>query len=178
MITKICIAFILVLAVLAIIIALQPSEFHVTRSATMTAFPEMVFNQVNDLKNWEAWSPWAKMDPSMKQTYEGPAAGVGAISRWTGDSHVGEGNMTIIDSRPNELVSIRLEFLKPFVATNAVRFTFKPEGNQTIVTWEMTGTNHFMAKGFNLLANMEKMCGDQFDQGLASIKSIVETGTP
>ncbi|TLD70961.1 polyketide cyclase [Phragmitibacter flavus] len=175
MIIKILIGLVIVLVILAIVIALQPADFRVTRSATMAAPPEGVFEQVDDLKKWEAWSPWAKMDATMKQTYEGPATGVGAISRWTGNAQVGEGSMTITESRPNELVGLKLQFLKPFVATNEVQFTFKPEGDQTLVTWDMTGTNNFMAKGFNLIMNMEKMCGDQFNQGLASMKSIVET---
>src|SRR5262245_1044171 len=90
--------------VVVLVIALQPSDFRVSRSATMAAAPEAVFPHVNDLHKWEAWSPWAKLDPNAKNTYSGPAAGLGATFAWVGNNQVGEGSMSITESRPNELV--------------------------------------------------------------------------
>jgi hypothetical protein len=89
-----------------IVIQLQPATFRIARTATMSAKPEAVFPQVNDFHNWSAWSPWAKLDPAMKQTYEGAATGTGAIYSWTGNKQVGEGRMTIMDSRASDLVKI------------------------------------------------------------------------
>jgi uncharacterized protein YndB with AHSA1/START domain len=164
----------LVVALLAIV-ALQPSEFSISRTASIAAPPAEVFAQVNDLHHWEAWSPWAKLDPAMKQSYEGPPAGTGAISSWAGNKEVGEGRMTIVDSRTNELVRIKLEFLEPFEGTSDTEFTFKPEGDQTSVTWRMSGKNNFMAKAAHLFMNMEKMIGGNFEKGLAQLKSVVES---
>src|SRR5262252_6660707 len=121
-----------------IVVALRPSDFRVMRSSHLVARPETVFAEVNDLHRWEAWSPWAKLDPKAKSTYEGPAAGVGAVFAWSGNNQVGEGRMTIVESRRNELVGFKLEFMRPFKATNAAEFTFRPEGNQTVVTWTMS----------------------------------------
>jgi hypothetical protein len=59
-------------------------------------------------------------------------------------------------------------------ATNTAEFTFKPEGSQALVTWNMSGKNNFMAKAIHLFINMDKMIGGQFEKGLASMKSIVE----
>ena len=120
-------------------------------------------------------SPWAKLDPSMKKTHEGAPAGTGAIYSWSGNDQVGEGRMTLTESRPSELIRIKLEFMKPFAATNTTEFTFKPEGNQTMVTWSMFGMNNFIAKAFGLFMNMDKMVGGDFEKGLASMKSVVET---
>ena len=83
--------------------------------------------------------------------------------------------MTIIESRPSDLIRIKLEFFKPFAANNTAEFTFKPEGNQTVVTWSMSGDKNFMAKAIHLFMNMDKMIGGQFDKGLAAMKSIVES---
>src|SRR3954462_2362135 len=91
-----------VVVVLAVVIALQPAAFRLSRSGTITAPPSAVFDEVNDLRRWEAWSPWAKIDPACKMTYEGAPSGVGAIVSWSGNNKVGEGRMTIIDSRPEE----------------------------------------------------------------------------
>jgi len=171
---KILIAIGVIVVVFLIVVALQPAEFRVVRSASMSAPPPVVFAQVNDFHKWEAWSPWEKLDPALKRTYEGPSAGTGAIYRWAGNNQVGEGSMTIMESRPSDLIRIKLEFLKPFASTADTEFTFKPEGNQTAVTWSMAGKNNFMAKAMCLFMNMDKMVGGQFEQGLAQMKSLVE----
>lgn len=163
-----------IIVVLVVIIALQPSQFRVARSTTIAAPPPAVFARVNDFHRWEAWNPWGKIDPAMKQNYEGAPAGVGAVYTWVGNNEVGEGRMTIAESRPSELIRVKLEFFKPFVATNTAEFTFKPEGNQTAVSWSMFGDKNFMAKAIHLFMNMDKMIGGQFEKGLASMKSVVE----
>ena len=172
---KITLISLAVLAVLFVIfVALRPNEFRVERHATMSAPPAVVFAQVNDFHLWEAWSPWAKLDPAVRNTFEGPSAGAGAIFRWAGNKNVGEGGMTITESRPGELIRIKLEFLKPFASTCTTEFTFKPEGNQTAVSWTMSGKNNFMSKAAGLFVNCEKMVGGQFEKGLAAMKSVVE----
>jgi uncharacterized protein YndB with AHSA1/START domain len=174
MFKKILIGLAVIVVVLVVIVALQPSEFRVVRSATISAPPPAVFAEVNDFHKWEAWSPWAKLDPAAKNSFDGPAAGTGAIFNWSGNNEVGEGRMTITESRPSDLIRIKLDFTKPFEATNTTEFTFKPEGNQTVVTWSMFGTNNFVAKAFCLFNSMDKMVGGQFEKGLASMKSIAE----
>jgi uncharacterized protein YndB with AHSA1/START domain len=154
--------------------ALQPSDFRVARTATISASPEAIFAQVNDFRQWEAWNPWGKIDPAMKVTYEGAPAGTGAIYTWAGNSQVGEGRMTIAESNPNDLIRISMEFKKPFAGNNIAEFTFKPEGNQTVVTWSMSGKNNLMAKSIHLVMNMDKMIGGQFEKGLADMKAVVE----
>jgi hypothetical protein len=177
MLKKILIVIAVIVVSFVVIVALQPAEFHVARTATLAAPAEVVFAQVNELKKWEAWSPWVKLDPAMKQTYEGPASGTGAISRWAGNSQVGEGSMTITESHPNELIRFNLEFIKPMAGTSTAEFSFKPEGNQTTVTWSMSGKNNFMAKAMCLFMNMDKMVGGQFEQGLAAMKSVAEAAS-
>ena len=174
MLKKILIALAVIIVVLVIIVALQPSEFRVARSTSIAAPASAVFAQVNDFHKWQAWNPWGKIDPAMKQSYEGARAGTGAIYTWSGNNEVGEGRMTITESRPNELIRVKLEFFKPFAATNTADFTFKPEGNQTLVTWSMFGEKNFTAKAVHLVMNMDKMIGGQFEKGLADMKSVVE----
>lgn len=174
MLVKILIGVVVVLGVLAVYIAMQPAEFSVSRSATFAAPAPAVFAQVNELKKWEAWSPWAKKDPQAKNSYAGPAAGTGASMSWAGNKEVGEGRMTIVDSSPNALVRFKLEFFKPFAATNAAEFTFKEEAGRTALTWTMRGQNNFAGKAMCLVFNMDRMVGGDFEAGLAGIKSIVE----
>jgi hypothetical protein len=173
-ITNILIAVGVVAVLLIILVATRPSEFRIARSASMAAPVGAVFAHVNDLHNWEAWSPWIKLDPATKGTYEGAAVGPGAVCKWSGNKKMGEGSMTIIESEPANFVRIRLEFLRPYKATNRTEFSFKPENGRTNVTWSMTGRNNFFFKAFCLFVNMDKMVGGDFEQGLASLKSLVE----
>jgi len=168
------IAVAIIVVLLVVIISLQPTDYRISRSIQVAAPPAEVFAQVNDFHNWVAWNPWGKIDPAMKQTYEGPAAGAGAVNSWVGNNQVGEGRMTIIDSHPSDLIRIKLEFFKPFANTATAEFTFKPEGGQTSATWSMQGQNTFMGKAFHLFMNMDKMIGGQFDKGLADLKAVAE----
>jgi hypothetical protein len=165
-------AFIAIL--LVVVLTGQPDEFKICRSATITAPPEIIFPHVNDLHKWEPWSPWAKLDPNSTSTFSGPEFGTGAAMAWSGNNKVGQGKMTITESRPSEWVRFKLEFQKPMVATNIATFTFKPEGAQTVVTWAMAGSNNLTGKIFGLIMNCDTMVGGQFEQGLAKLKTVAE----
>jgi hypothetical protein len=130
---------------------------------------------VNDLHKFQDWSPWAKIDPDVKNTFEGAPSGTGAICKWTGNKKVGEGIMTIVDSKPNDDIRMRLEFIKPFASTADVQFNFKQQDKQTTVTWSMTGQKNFISKAFCLFMNMDKMIGGDFERGLGNLKTLVES---
>jgi uncharacterized protein YndB with AHSA1/START domain len=174
MLKKILIVLVLLIAGFAAVVALQPSEFHVERTATVAAPPASVFAHVDDLHKWEAWSPWAKLDPAAKVAQEGAPAGKGAGFTWSGNDKVGEGRMTIVESRTAELVDIKVDFTRPFAGTNMSTFTFKPAGDGTAVTWSMSGHQNFLEKAVCLVMNGKKMIGDQLVQGLAQLKTAAE----
>jgi Polyketide cyclase / dehydrase and lipid transport len=174
MLKKILIGVALIIVIFVAIVATRPDEFRVTRSATFSATPSQLFEHVNDLHKWQTWSPWAKLDPAAKLTFDGPQAGTGAAFSWVGNKEVGEGKMTITESRPTELVRFRLEFVKPFAGTNDAEFTFKPDGNKTVVTWSMSGKNNFLFKAVGLFMDCDKMVGGEFEKGFANLRSVVE----
>ena len=174
MLVKILIGLAVLVIALVVIVAVQPSEFRIARTATIAAPPPVVFAQVNDFRKWDAWNPWAKIDPAIKQGYEGAPAGKGAVYTWAGNNEVGEGRMTITESRPNELIRIQMEFLKPFQGRSTAEFTFKPEGDRTAVTWSMAGEHNFIAKAMHLVMNLDRMIGANFEKGLAQMKSVAE----
>jgi hypothetical protein len=174
-IVGVVLAIVVIVVGLTLVIATQPEDFKVTRTTTIKASPEKVFDQVNDFHKWDAWSPWAKIDPNMKTTYSGPESGQGASYAWVGNDDVGEGKMTIAESHPGQHVKIDLEFIKPFAAKNVTEFMFKPTGDTTEVTWSMNGKNGFMGKAMCLVMSMDKMVGGDFEKGLAQMKNVVET---
>lgn len=160
--------------IFAIIVALQPDDFKITRTQTISAPAFIVFAKVNVLQNWQEWSPWAKLDPNVKNTYEGPEFGVGSVFHWAGNSDVGEGRMTITESKTNELIKIKLEFIKPMETTNETEFIFNSDGVATSVTWSMSGKRSFIEKAFNLVFNMESIVGADFEKGLKAMKASAE----
>ena len=133
-----------------------------------------MFAHVNDLHKWEAWSPWAKLDPAAKIAFEGAPAGKGAGFTWSGNDKVGEGRMTIVESRPAELVDIKVDFTRPFAGTQLVHVHIQARGNSTAVTWSMSGHQNFLEKAMCIVMNGKKMIGDQLDQGLAQLKNVAE----
>ena len=171
MLLNILLGVAVLIILLLIVIATRPATFSVSRSATMAATPAALFNQVNDFHKWENWSPWAKIDPDCKNSFEGPTSGKGSKFSWDGNKNVGAGNMEIVESAPNGHIRIRLEFTRPFANVNDTLFTFKPIGNKTNVSWTMSGKNNFMSKAFSLIMNCDKMVGPQFEKGLASMET-------
>jgi hypothetical protein len=174
MLKKVLIGLVVVILAAVVFVSTRPSEFRLERSTTISAPADVAFGFVNDLHQWNAWSPWEKLDPAMKRTFAGPPAGVGAIYEWVGKDDVGEGRMTITESRPNDAVVIKLEFIKPFATTNQIDLTFKQAGESTNVTWAMSGSNGFMMKAMSAFMDMEKMVGPDFEKGLAQLKEASE----
>lgn len=163
-----------VVVVFCVVVAMQPEDLKITRSSMIDAPPAALFEQVNDFHKWDAWSPWAKIDPTMQVTHSGSQSGVGAVYAWAGTGEAGEGKMTITASRPNELIAIDLEFIQPFPAKNVTEFTFTPNGSKTVVNWTMTGKKDFVMKAFCLMVDIDKMIGADFEKGLAQMKQVVE----
>jgi len=163
------------MAVFLGVVAVQPDDYRIERSATFNAPATVVFDTVNNFHNWEAWSPWAKLDPNAKNTFEGPDSGEGAIFKWDGNDQVGAGQLTILESRPNELIRMKLEFFRPMEDSCITQFSLDPQGAQTEVRWSMLGTHpSFVSKAFCFVMNIDKMVGTDFEKGLANMKVVVE----
>lgn len=169
----IVIAIIVVIGAILVLAATRPDTFRVERSAQISAPPQKILALVNDFHQWGAWSPYEKLDPTMKRTYAGAAAGTGAVYEWEGNSKAGQGRMQIIDAAPTR-TAIQLDFIKPFAAHNIAAFTAQPQGDATRVTWSMEGPAPFIHKVLGLFLNMDKMVGGDFETGLANLKTLAE----
>ncbi len=156
----------------------RPDTYRVERSATISAPAAAVFPLVDDFHRWIDWSPWEHLDPAMSRTFEGPESGVGSVYAWVGNDKVGEGRMTINESRPDSRVGITLEFLKPWEATSQTLFQFQETGGATNVVWTMDGTNNFVSKLMSVFMNMDEMIGKDFEAGLSTLKEVAESAPP
>ena len=176
MLKKILLSIFGAIILLVIFIAMKPDEFRVSRKAVIFTFAPIIFEQINDLHKFNDWSPWAKIDPNAKVSYEGAEVGVGSIFNWSSQNdEVGEGKMTIIESQPDLLVKFQLDFYKPFAGTSTAELALKPMGNRTEVVWSMYGKSNFLSKAMSLVFDCDKMVGEKFEAGLANLKAISES---
>lgn len=172
MLKKILAGFAAIAALFLVLAATRPAEFRVARSAKLAASPTALFGHVNDHRKFAVWNPFLKLDPNVKNTYSGPESGVGAVCSWDGNKDVGAGTCTIIESVPDELVRCRMDWKRPMEGTATVDFTFKPEGDKTVVTWAMYGKNGFLGKVVSMFMDCDEMCGPQFEKGLADLGAV------
>jgi hypothetical protein len=170
----IAVIIIVLVGALLLYAATKPNTFRVQRSANIHASPEKIYGLINDLHEWRAWSPYEKLDPAMKRTLSGADSGKGAIYEWVGNSKVGTGSLEITNSVPSSRVDIKLDMLKPIEGHSLVAFTLQPAGELTEVTWSINGPVPYLGKIMHTLFNMDHMIGGQFEQGLASLKSVAE----
>ena len=174
---RIGIILLAVIVLLVVISFMLPSKIHVERSAAIGAPANVVFMQVNNLRNWNNWMPYNKIDPEMKIEYNGKEEGTGAGYSWSSEnSQVGNGKITITESKPNELIVTALDFMENGNATGS--FKFEPSGSETKVTWGMD-----MDMGMNPIARylglfMDQLMGQDFEKGLRDLKSVSESYTP
>jgi uncharacterized protein YndB with AHSA1/START domain len=173
-IAVITVVIVVAVVVVLVLAATKPDTFRVERAATIKAPPEKIFALVNDLRSWGAWSPWEKKDPDMKRSFSGAQYGKGAVYAWDGDRNVGQGRMEITDTAAPSRIVIKLDFLKPFEGHNVAEFTMAPQGDATNVTWAMHGPSPFIGKIIHVFLNMDRMIGNDFEEGLSNLKSLAE----
>ena len=148
--------------------------YTVTRSTTIDAPPERVYEQIVDFHNWTRWSPWEDLDPDLQRTYSGSESGKGAAYAWSGNRKVGQGRMEITEATEPSTVRIDLAFLKPFKAQSEAAFAIVPDGTGSRVTWVIDGQKTLMTKVMGVFKSMDSMIGPDLDKGLARLKGATE----
>jgi hypothetical protein len=176
MLTVLLIIVVVIVALLAYA-ATRPDTFRIERSIRIGAPMLQVAEQIDDFHEWSKWSPWEHIDPTMQRKFSGTEAGVGAVYEWEGTGKVGAGRMEITEMRSGSergLISIKLDFFKPFKASNTAEFLMKPTDSGTDLTWAMFGPSPFMSKLMGVFMDMDKMVGKDFETGLESLKKNAE----
>ncbi len=174
MLKAILLILVLLIAAILIYAATRPGTFRIQRSISIKALPEKIFRLIDDFHQWEAWSPWEKIDPGIKRTYSGSTSGKGAVYEWSGNKNIGRGRMEIMESSPSSRVAIKIDFITPMEAHDTVEFTLTTEGDSTRVTQAMYGPQPYIHKLISIFMSMEKMVGPKQEEGLATIKALAE----
>lgn len=161
------------IAILLAISFLLPSRQRIESSVRINAPIQLVFEQVNDLRNWERWSPWKKMDPMMEMSYSNPAAGKGAFYNWKSTNpRLGNGKLILTEVIPNKKIVTALDFEK--WDDGSAEFTFTQEKNEVKVTWSMI--HHIGGNPVKKYAALmqKSVMRKMFEQGLTTIKANSE----
>jgi ribosome-associated toxin RatA of RatAB toxin-antitoxin module len=151
--------------------SLLSNDFRVERSIQIDAAPEVVFDQVNSLEKWGAWSPWIARDPTIQNTYSGPDTGLGATVSWTSEKS-GEGTQTITLSERPSRIETQLDFGQ--MGQPKADWSFEPSVAGTQVTWGLSGTAEGALGGY-FAAMMDGMMGADYEDGLSRLKQVVES---
>ncbi|MBL7981779.1 MAG: SRPBCC family protein [Flavobacteriales bacterium] len=178
MLKKILLAIAIIIAGIIIVSRFQPDNYTVERSATIDAPPEVVFAHMNDFREWQQFNAWGDTDPNAVYTYSDVSSGVGANFHWKGNSDMGEGRMTILESRPNEYVKVDLEFIEPFAGKAITEYVMVPEGSGTKLTQRMHSDHNFFSKIMCMFMDMDKMIGEKYEEGFRRMNNVLPALTP
>jgi hypothetical protein len=161
---------------LLIIAAFVKKEYVVVREITINKPSQQVFDYIKYLKNQDAYSKWAMMDPNMKKDYKGTDGTVGFTSYWDSEkSDIGKGEQEIKKITEGQRVDFELRFLKPFTATENAYMTTESTGtDQTKVKWGFDGKMNYPMNLMLVFMNMDKMLGDDLETGLSNLKKVLE----
>ena len=173
MFSLIALGIVAILAAIILYASTRPDMFHVERSISIDASPEKIFPLIDDLRQWDAWTPYNK-DPAMKKIYSGSERGKGAHFAWEGNKSVGKGEMTIADTVvPTKLV-FDLHMIRPFEGRNVASISLQPAGDSTKVTWSLDDRHNLMLKTMRLFMDLDKLIGKDFSVGLTRLKAVAE----
>ena len=171
---KIIVTLVVFIVALLTYVVFKPSEYAISRGIVINAPVAKVFPYINQRTLVNAWNPWFKIDPAAKIATNGPEEGVGSKTSWESGKQLGTGSAVVTEVIPNEKVVYKLDYKKPFESTQDASYILKSQGNQTQVTWRVSGNNTFLPRLMCLFMNMDKMVGETFSKGLADLKNTIE----
>jgi hypothetical protein len=152
---------------------LLPKDYRVARATVMQCTPEEAFTRVADLRTWKSWSPWQRMDPEAKTTYQGAAGELGASMAWNGEQ-VGVGTLTFKVLEPHTRIQTELRFIEPFASTSNGEWLFEATLEGTRVTWANYGELGYPLERYMGYFMFDNMLGSDFEAGLAELKKQCE----
>lgn len=170
MLLKITVALVSVIAIFLVYVSTREGEFRYEVTGEIHAPVDKVFPYLSDLKLGSEWSPFERVDPNMQKDYQGNKL------VFNGNKEAGSGEIEITNIVPNQSVSLHLTMTAPFKAENEIEYKVKEVNGVTHFTWIMYGDGGFLGKLMNVFIDCEKMVTDQFRQGIANLKEIVEGG--
>jgi effector-binding domain-containing protein len=158
------------LGVLTVVGLFLPQTVHVERERVIDAPASVIYAHYADLRRFNAWSPWARLDAETLYEFEGPERGRGQTMHWSGPVS-GQGTQIITLAEPFSRVEVALDFGAQGLATSSFQLT--PEGDATRVTWGFDTDFGYDLFGRYLGLLMDGWVGGDYEQGLANLAELI-----
>ncbi|SMD45698.1 Polyketide cyclase / dehydrase and lipid transport [Aquiflexum balticum DSM 16537] len=175
-IKNMAIVIVAILLIPFVIALFSTKDYSVVREITINKPQEEVYNYTKFLKNQDAFSKWASMDPNMQKEYKGTDGQIGFVSAWKSENpDVGSGEQEILAIQEGKRIDYALRFFEPFESDDKAFMEFEAlNDSQTLVRWGFEGHFSYPMNAMLLVMDMEKMIGDDFQTGLENLKRILE----
>ncbi|MCB1174595.1 MAG: SRPBCC family protein [Leptospiraceae bacterium] len=162
--------WILAQAVLLLWTASCSQAVHLEKTILINAPVSRVYDYINQIRNGKEWDPWSAADPTMQTNYGPIDSGVGASYSWTSENS-GSGKAVITSAIVNERIETALDFGKMGSATASMQL--KAEAGQTRLTWGFDSEVPIF-----FVSKVKTDVGQNYEQGLANLKKILESSAP
>ncbi len=155
---------------LSVFVSTQKGDYDVTASKVIKNPRSIVFNYINDYKNWETFCSWIKEDDSYKFIYPGLTLGQGGSCSWT--SHSNDGNIKTISTKENERI---FQKMKNNEELSEVYWTFKDTLGGTKVTWRNKGKLDFKSKVAAFFSGgIKRVVGSIYEKSLENLNTTLD----
>ncbi len=158
---------------LGVISFLFPAKINIEKSTIIKASKEVIFEQINNPRNWEKWSPWFKIDTAMDVKYFGNKKGENSGIEWKSeDSRIGCGRLTLLDSKPCDTIYAEVETLNKGKGTIYYLFKKAEGGVKVTFKYEMNLGNNPILRYIGLFIG--KRLSKNYVNELDSLKKFTE----
>lgn len=169
---------VIVSVLLVLVIAsgyLLPANVSIERQITITVPAENIYPYLSNLRQFNKFSPWAKIDKNTTYIFTGKDGKPGSRMSWDSDNdEVGKGTQTITDLIPNQEVRIALDFGDDGLANSYFKL-IPVKTNSTQIVWGFSTNlgNNPLTRYMGLM--LDKWVGNSYAEGLQNLKKLAET---
>jgi predicted transcriptional regulator YdeE len=155
---------------LSVFVSTQKANYDVTRSKVIKNPRIIVYNYINDFRNWETFNTWIQEDPTLDFNYPELTAGKGASCSWTSDS--GSGSLKTIFIKENDSI---VQKMVQNDQKSQIYWKFKDTIGGTKVTWRSKGTLDFKSKVLAFFeGGMNIVIGNSNEKSLENLNKTLD----
>lgn len=132
---------ILALFGIVVFIATQKSSVNFQKSTFIKVARPVVFDYLNNYRNWELWASWKEDDATMKFIFPEKTSGVNSFFEWKGTDS--QGKITSKKVVTNKRIAMKTDFDGNDFDANLI---LKDSVGGTKLTWTIVGEANFITK--------------------------------
>lgn len=163
----------LLLLVLVLIGLILPQSYNVNKTIEINANIDVVKPLVTDFSQWKKWSPWEKVDSSIRFTLGEPSSGLGAHQSWK--SKWGYGEMIITSVSQNK-VSFNILLNAEHIIRGTFRFS-EQNGIVTLICNIKGQTTAPLISGYTAILS-EYVLRNTVSLGLNNLQTVAQLSDP